>query len=182
MNEKTLQGTIESKVREVLFPFFDRYDMDSSNLDAILKWKPIVLILGNYSSGKSTFINELLGHEIQRTGQAPTDDSFTIITAPGPDDTAGEVRGVALVNDDRLPFTSCKKYGEQFTAHFTTKPVDSPQLENMAIIETPDDASIRIKRVAGNVCIGPEWDSQKGRFGYDRTLRYVLRDRSRTVD
>ena len=83
MTEKTLQGTIEIKVREVMFPLFERYDMDSSNLDAILKWKPIVLILGNYSSGKSTFINELLGREVQRTGQAPTDDSFTIITAPG---------------------------------------------------------------------------------------------------
>ena len=40
MNEKTLQGTIESKVREVLFPLFERYDMDAGNLDAILKWKP----------------------------------------------------------------------------------------------------------------------------------------------
>ncbi len=44
----------------------------------------------------------------------------------------------------------------------------------MAIIETPDDASIRIKRLDGNLCIGPEWDSQKGRFGYTRRLRYVF--------
>jgi len=44
----------------------------------------------------------------------------------------------------------------------------------MAIIETPDDASIRIKRLDGNLCIGPEWDSQKGRFGYARKLRYVF--------
>ena len=137
MNEKTLQGTIESKVREVLFPLFERYDMDSSNLDAILKWKPIVLILGNYSSGKSTFINELLGHEIQRTGQAPTDDSFTIITAPGPEDTAGEVRGAALVNDDRLPFSSLKSYGEQLLAHFRMKFVESPLLENLVIVDSP---------------------------------------------
>lgn len=137
MNEKTLQETIENKVREILFPLFERYEMDSSNLEAILKWKPIVLILGNYSSGKSTFINELLGKNIQRTGQAPTDDSFTIITAPGPEDTAGEIRGAALVNDDRLPFSSLKSYGEQLLAHFRLKYVDSPLLENLVIVDSP---------------------------------------------
>jgi len=47
----------------------------------------------------------------------------------------------------------------------------------MAIIETPDDASISIKRLDGNLCIAPEWDSQKGRFGYARRLRYVLFDK-----
>ena len=48
---------------------------------------------------------------------------------------------------------------------------------HMAIIETPDDASIRIKRLEGNLCIGPEWDSQKGRFGYTRKLRYAFFDK-----
>jgi len=44
----------------------------------------------------------------------------------------------------------------------------------MAIIETPDDASICIMRVDGNLCIAPEWDPQKGSFGYTRRLRYVF--------
>lgn len=48
---------------------------------------------------------------------------------------------------------------------------------HMAIIETPDDASIRIQRTDGKLCIGPEWDSQKGRFGYARRLRYVFFDK-----
>ncbi len=82
-------------------------------------------MLGNYSSGKSALINDFVGADIQATGQAPTDDSFTIITAPGPDDTAGEVRGVALVNDDRLPFSSLKSYGEQLLAHFRMKFIES---------------------------------------------------------
>ena len=50
------------------------------------------------------------------------------------------------------------------------------QVGYMAIIETPDDASVRIKRLDGNLCIAPEWDSQKGRFGYTRKLRYVFFD------
>ena len=40
---------------------------------------PFVFLLGNHSSGKSSFINFLLGRAVQTTGVAPTDDSFTII-------------------------------------------------------------------------------------------------------
>jgi hypothetical protein len=47
----------------------------------------------------------------------------------------------------------------------------------MAIIETADDASIRIDRLDGNLCITPEWDSQKGQFGYARRVRYVFFDK-----
>jgi hypothetical protein len=47
----------------------------------------------------------------------------------------------------------------------------------MAIIETADDASIRIKPADGKLCIAPEWDPQKGRFGYTRRLRYVFFDK-----
>ena len=46
----------------------------------------------------------------------------------------------------------------------------------MAILETPDDAAIRISRRDGRLCIAPEWDAQKGKFGYTRKLRYVLLD------
>ncbi|HUV63826.1 MAG TPA: glycoside hydrolase, partial [Sedimentisphaerales bacterium] len=42
---------------------------------------------------------------------------------------------------------------------------------------TPDDASIQMKRLDGNLCIAPVWDPQKGRFGYTRKLRYVFFDR-----
>ena len=42
-------------------------------------------MVGNHSSGKSSFINYVLGRKIQTAGVAPTDDAFTII-APGPAD------------------------------------------------------------------------------------------------
>jgi hypothetical protein len=44
----------------------------------------------------------------------------------------------------------------------------------MAILETPDDASIRIDRVDSRLVIVPEWDSQRGQFGYVRKLRFVF--------
>jgi GTPase SAR1 family protein len=137
MDEKSLQNEIETQVRENLFPLFEKYSVDSGNLDAILKWKPIALILGNYSSGKSTLINEILSQEVQRTGQAPTDDSFTIITAPDPAFSGGEVQGATLINNDKLPFGALKSYGEPLFAHFRMKYIDSPLLENLAIIDSP---------------------------------------------
>ena len=54
--------------------------------------------------------------------------------------------------------------------------VTDGQRGHMAIIETPDDAAIRIDRLDGKLCILPEWDSQKGGFGYPRRLRYVFFD------
>ena len=48
---------------------------------------------------------------------------------------------------------------------------------HMAIIESPDDAAIRIDRLNGKLCVAPEWDAQKGKFGYERWLRYVFFDR-----
>lgn len=47
---------------------------------------PFVFLVGNHSSGKSSFINYVLGRNVQTAGVAPTDDCFTVI-APGPIDS-----------------------------------------------------------------------------------------------
>lgn len=47
----------------------------------------------------------------------------------------------------------------------------------MGILETPDDAAIRMRRVDDLLCIGPEWESQKGQWGYERRVRYVFFDK-----
>ena len=57
---------------------------------------PFVLLLGNHSSGKSSFVNYVLGRTIQTSGVAPTDDSFTII-APGKTDVDQDGRVAAVV-------------------------------------------------------------------------------------
>ena len=136
MNEKELQNQLQAKVKKKLESLFARYKMDFGGIDASLKWKPIVLIIGNYSSGKSTLINEFVGQEIQRTGQAPTDDSFTIITCD-PGISGAETPGSTLVNDERLPFSNFKQFGEKLISHICMKQIASPVLENMAIIDSP---------------------------------------------
>ncbi len=47
---------------------------------------------------------------------------------------------------------------------------------HIAILETPDDATIRIQRHEGLLNIAPQWDAQRGQFGYTRRLRYVFFD------
>jgi hypothetical protein len=44
------------------------------------------------------------------------------------------------------------------------------------IIETPDDAAIHLVRLDDRLAVVPEWDAQKGQFGYERRLRYVFFD------
>jgi aryl-phospho-beta-D-glucosidase BglC (GH1 family) len=46
----------------------------------------------------------------------------------------------------------------------------------MAILETPDDAAIAIRRQAGLLYVQPLWQAQKGAFGYPRRLRYAFFD------
>ena len=65
---------------------------------------PFVLTVGNHSSGKSSFINYVLGRKIQTTGVAPTDDAFTII-APGPSDRDQD--GPALSTSSSLLLMRC---------------------------------------------------------------------------
>ncbi|RLN48622.1 hypothetical protein BBJ28_00004721 [Nothophytophthora sp. Chile5] len=90
LNEKLL-GPLDRKHREEKLPSL-----------------PFVFLLGNHSSGKSTFINYLLQRDVQSTGVAPTDDGFTII-APGHEDIDQD--GPALVGDPDLGFSGLRVYG-----------------------------------------------------------------------
>jgi len=47
----------------------------------------------------------------------------------------------------------------------------------MALVETPDDAAVRLPRQDGLLGLVPEWQPQKGQFGPDRIIRYILFDR-----
>ena len=136
-NAVTLKKEMEEVLPKKLGQIFQNYGLDLNELLVPLKWKPVVLLIGNYSSGKSTFINEFLGREIQRTGQAPTDDSFTIITAPDEGEPEGDLTGSTVVNDERFPFESLRGFGEKLLAHLSMKRVKSDILEDIALIDTP---------------------------------------------
>ena len=46
----------------------------------------------------------------------------------------------------------------------------------MTLVQTPDDAAVRVPRLDGRLCLAPQWLPQKGRFGPARRIRYVLFD------
>jgi len=139
----SLRAEMVEMVKNYLSPTAMAYGYSDVPLESTIKWRPIVLILGNYSSGKSTLINELIGADIQAVGQAPTDDSFTIITADedveatDPPKITEERDGKFLLNDPEYPFEILKKHGHRFTAHFKLKKVNSSFLKNFALIDTP---------------------------------------------
>lgn len=140
---KALRSELLEMVADYLTPVAIRYGYSDVPLETTIKWRPQVLLLGNYSSGKSTLINDFLGAKIQKTGQAPTDDSFTVITydegpEPGEPVRITEERdGKYLLNDPEYPFETLKKHGQRFSSHFKLKKVNSPFLKNLAIIDTP---------------------------------------------
>jgi hypothetical protein len=51
--------------------------------------------------------------------------------------------------------------------------VTDTQTGLMAIIETPDDARVKIPRVNERLCLAPQWASQKQSFGSERRIRYI---------
>lgn len=133
-----LKNELEELLRRRMGEQFRRYGLDLEKLLTPFKWKSLVLVIGNYSSGKSTFINEFLGREVQRMGQSPTDDSFTILSSLAePDGQEREIPGSTMVNDDSLPFAPLRQFGNTLIAHLRLKEIDTPLLKELAIIDTP---------------------------------------------
>ena len=140
---EALRADLLTMVEKYLTPVALRYGYSDVPLETNIKWRPLVLMLGNYSSGKSTLINELLGARVQATWQAPTDDSFTVITWGDAETPQAGVQiqeerdGKFLMNDPEYPFEGLKKYGQRLASHLRLKKVNSPFLENLALIDTP---------------------------------------------
>lgn len=95
---------------------------------------PFVLLVGNHSSGKSSFINYVLGRRIQTAGVAPTDDSFTII-APGPADRDQD--GPALIGDPDLGFSPLRQFGPTLMHHTQLKIRTMNDTNNFIMIDSP---------------------------------------------
>lgn len=119
---------------EALDPVERKFAFEQRPSDGEVAGGPLVLIVGNHSSGKSTFLNHLLGESIQRTGMAPTDDSFTILRH-------GEKKedrdGNAIVTNPELSFSSLKQFGQDFLSHFRMRLLPIPILKDVTLVDTP---------------------------------------------
>jgi len=95
---------------------------------------PFVFLVGNHSSGKSSFINYVLGRSIQTAGVAPTDDCFTVV-APGPDDTDQD--GPALIGDPDMGFSGLRQFGPTLIHHTQLKVRADTNTPSFMMVDSP---------------------------------------------
>lgn len=95
---------------------------------------PFVFLVGNHSSGKSSFINYVLGRNVQTAGVAPTDDTFTVV-APGPEDTDQD--GPALIGDPDMGFSALRQFGPTLIHHTQLKVRSGTNTDSFMMIDSP---------------------------------------------
>jgi len=150
-NEK-LNATKESKalimaVKDIykarVLPIEKKYQLHSLCLptqgpiqDSEFEARPMVLLLGQYSTGKTSFIRHLLGADFpgMHIGPEPTSDKFMALIH-GKDQKI--IKGNTLTVLPELPFSGLSQFGSRFLNHFNGSVTDSPLLEFMNMIDTP---------------------------------------------
>ena len=96
----------------------------------------MVLLVGQYSTGKTTFIKYLLEQEFpgMRVGPEPTTDCFTAVMYGNHDRV---IPGNALVVDSQKSFRSLSSFGNSFLNRFSCSEVKNPVLETVTLVDTP---------------------------------------------
>lgn len=126
--------SVQRIYREAVDPLAAKFAFEKRPDEGEIAGAPTVLFLGNHSSGKSTFINHLLGAPVQKTGLAPTDDAFTVLTFGGSEE---ERDGQAVVSTPTLPYAGLKSFGPQFLSHFKVKSRPVQILRDVTLIDSP---------------------------------------------
>jgi len=98
--------------------------------------KPMVLLIGQYSTGKTTFIRYLLERDFPgcRIGPEPTTDRFMAIMH-GPHEQV--TPGNALAVNPEKQFRALQQFGNAFLSRFEGSMLPSPVLESITLIDTP---------------------------------------------
>jgi len=98
--------------------------------------KPQVMLVGQYSVGKTSFIRYLLGRDFpgQRIGPEPTTDRFTVLLN-GPEERT--IPGNALSVHPDLPFRGLERFGVSFLSRFEGSQMPSSVLKSISLVDTP---------------------------------------------
>lgn len=127
-----------------------------------ISWWPLVAVMGVYSSGKSTFINRLVGRAVQKTGNQAVDDKFTALSYAAHEEVRS-LPGLALDADPRFPFfrvsaeieRSLPGEGARIDSYLQLKTCRSPALRGRILIDSPGfDADAQrdgILRIANHI-------------------------------
>ena len=96
---------------------------------------PYILFLGNHSSGKSSFINHLLGGtSVQDVGIAPTDDAFTFLVHG---EEEREVVGPAALEMLPAELARLNDFGPELVQRVRVKVRNRDVLKNVVLVDSP---------------------------------------------
>jgi len=114
------------------FPLFHSPCMKPQDFGA----KPAVMMLGQYSVGKTSFIKYLLGEQYPSAviGPEPTTDRFVVVSHSH---IAKTTPGNALAVSADKPYGGLTKYGQKFLNKFAGAEMPAALLEAIDIIDTP---------------------------------------------
>jgi hypothetical protein len=125
-------------------------------------WWPIVALLGTYSSGKSTFLNDYLDYQLQLTGNQAVDDKFTVVCF-GTETAARTLPALALDADPRFPFYKLSREinevdageGRRLDAYLQLKTCPSEVLRGQIFIDSPgfdaDEQRTAVLRITDHI-------------------------------
>jgi len=118
--------------KEYQFHDFHSPALDGPDFDA----RPMVMLVGQYSTGKTTFIRYLLEQDFPgiRIGPEPTTDRFIAVMHA---DSDGIIPGNALVVDPHKQFRPLSKFGNAFLNRFQCSGTNSEVLKGISIVDTP---------------------------------------------
>ena len=115
--------------------------------DAEFSATPSVLLVGQYSVGKTTFIRNLVGQDFgQRIGPEPTTDRFTAVFHGENCITPGN----SLVMHTDKPYRALSKFGVGFLDKFEGSSCDSELLRHLTFIDTPGQPDIDTMALISN--------------------------------